>query len=800
MAIRFEYGPPQSALGALAYQAGAAEAADRRRREIEQMQMQAAQMRQQQQQNALNRQFDAWKTQYSHHSALDKMQKDFKWREEQSEIGRDHEKRMFGLKNERGDFEWERQAEEMRERQELAWEEQRRQSEENDDRMRERALHEAKIRRDETEINRLQKEKDSSFQRKYARLDPSVQAEVDKHKDKINRMQTDKRIKPPHLNGQQISEIDDHIKREEAEIEKLFQDKKNWKNNEHMPNRRWKRGITLYQNDEHGTPRMLGQDPSATYESAKRAMNITGVKRQDEEGRTYVLDAEMEWDPKLNQAVWKPVRNYPEGKTSKERSESLRDRAKARKSAYDDLFVKPDDLTPAGTLSPLGVAMARQFNIPVGEGNVIAPDQYNTFVEKYLSHTGYSAPEDDDQAALGGQGRPFSYESTPVVGEWATGDDPVQGAAARAEEGNATGQDAMVLDAQLQQQKELDDRVSRDAEDMRGVYKHDDPDRPDYFNLGAELTPEGYKMDDPLIDESERQRRQKAYSEALTRQGRGRETGPFSHIEPGAYEARHDPDVTKRPKGWPVNRTPEVGAEALEKVLGKVEESTAGKALDTSSKKTRSSLAALSRAVRETSGKGPSVGVRSNKKDPKSKYQKDRAAAKRKKTYEVMKKGTPGERVPMPKVYSSISGRYDPVGPKNITRANRDEYNKFQKELRNYTHRLLNNKDASKDAKIRLDRIATDLPKMSDAELADEIRVLKVLGRSANIKDPSFFDKNPVWKDFVSGKQTNLDKVLGRFGITMTPQGRPKWTAKSARHSGLAVFRELHESLKKAGF
>ena len=78
MPISFDYGPPPSALGALSYQAGAGQEAIRRRSEIEAMQMQAAKMRQQQQQAALDRQFNSWKTQYSHHSSLDKMQRDFK--------------------------------------------------------------------------------------------------------------------------------------------------------------------------------------------------------------------------------------------------------------------------------------------------------------------------------------------------------------------------------------------------------------------------------------------------------------------------------------------------------------------------------------------------------------------------------------------------------------------------------------------------------------------------------------------------------------------------------------------------
>ena len=125
MAISFEYGPPPSALGALSYQAGAGQEAIRRRREIEEMQMQAAKMRQQQQQAALDRQFSAWKTQYNHHSALDKMQRDFKWREGQAEQGRDHAKEMFDQETARRESEWDKKSVFDTTMQELEWEERR---------------------------------------------------------------------------------------------------------------------------------------------------------------------------------------------------------------------------------------------------------------------------------------------------------------------------------------------------------------------------------------------------------------------------------------------------------------------------------------------------------------------------------------------------------------------------------------------------------------------------------------------------------------------------------------------------
>ena len=100
MAIRFEYGPPPSALGSLAYQSGVQQAQDRRRRELEALQVQAAQMRQQRQQAALNRQFDAWRTQYGHHSSMARAKEEFKWRDQSQQRQFAENKKMFELDQE----------------------------------------------------------------------------------------------------------------------------------------------------------------------------------------------------------------------------------------------------------------------------------------------------------------------------------------------------------------------------------------------------------------------------------------------------------------------------------------------------------------------------------------------------------------------------------------------------------------------------------------------------------------------------------------------------------------------------
>ena len=807
MAIRFEYGPPPSALGSLAYQAGAAEAADRRRREIEQMQMQAAQMRQQQQQNALNRQFDSWKTQYSHHSALDKMQRDYKWREEQAEVGRGHEKEMFGMKNERGDFEWDRQAEEMRERQEDAWEEQRRQNDLRHDHDIARQEHQAQLSGDQKTLDRLAQRKQIREERKYQGRTPEGKKLIDNINADIDAMKKNQTIKPPHLDDEEIGELAGLIKQKEAEKKKIYEDKRYELKNDKQPNTQYVKGGMLWANDPNGIPQPIGPDPDMTREQARKVLNLEEGKKYrrppKDGGGEYTLELVYGWNERANRYMWSTKESDVEAVSPQQKLEDKRDRNKAFGAAYEKLFMKPDDtgLTPAGALTPMGAMFAREFGYPVGENNVLPREHHRSFMDKYMSNEGYPAPADDDQAALGG--RPFSVENTGelegIGGQpGLQGQAGIEGIAAKVNAGvKVNTQEAIMAEAQAQQQKVLDDRVSKEAKDMRGVFRGH---RHQGYQPTQPLTPEGYGLNDPHIDEPERQRRQKAFSEALTRQGherqrKGREDKPKHWPLPA--------DVVRNPvPGVRYDTTPNPLAEPLEKYLGVQEASLQPATLPVSG------LKALSKGARYVGKKAIETEKKASKATSKfmgtrgsrNVRERKQEESTRRETRKTMEKGTPGARIPIPKIPSAAAQKYVPV---SRTR-NKDEYEKFNKDLRGYTHRLLNNKDASKDAKIRLDRITTNLSKMSKTELADEIRVLKVLGRSANIKDPNFFDENPVWKDFVAGEKTTLDKLLG---ITMTPAGRPKWTGKDlkarAKYNPIVMkrmARELHESLKKAGF
>ena len=83
MPIEFHHDAPVAALATLAQQAGAVDASRKRRTEIEAMNMQMVKMQKQEQQQNLNRVFDAWRTQYSEASAMQKMKAEHQFRDVQ---------------------------------------------------------------------------------------------------------------------------------------------------------------------------------------------------------------------------------------------------------------------------------------------------------------------------------------------------------------------------------------------------------------------------------------------------------------------------------------------------------------------------------------------------------------------------------------------------------------------------------------------------------------------------------------------------------------------------------------------
>ena len=99
MPIEHKFGVPISALGQMAYAVGAGEAAKKRALEDRERRMQMMRMQQQQQEAARGRQFDAWKNQYQHGSAMQRMQADHEWRDDFQNRGQEHERVMFCERN-----------------------------------------------------------------------------------------------------------------------------------------------------------------------------------------------------------------------------------------------------------------------------------------------------------------------------------------------------------------------------------------------------------------------------------------------------------------------------------------------------------------------------------------------------------------------------------------------------------------------------------------------------------------------------------------------------------------------------
>jgi hypothetical protein len=143
-------------------------------------------------------------------------------------------------------------------------------------------------------------------------------------------------------------------------------------------------------------------------------------------------------------------------------------------------------------------------------------------------------------------------------------------------------------------------------------------------------------------------------------------------------------------------------------------------------------------------------------------------------TYEDLKEGTVGAKIETP-VSRTADQAHAPNRPISKTR-DREEYNKFHKELRNYAHRLKNNKDASADMKKRLDRIKSRGKNITERELEDELQVMKVVGRVTGASK-----KSAAWKSFVSKDQWWFDKA---FGTGIYPAG------KRSRVTAAKVFKK----------
>lgn len=762
MAIRFEYGPPPSALGALAYQAGAAEAADKRRREIEQMQMQAAQMRQQQQQNALNRQFDSWKTQYSHHSSLDKMQRDYKWREEQAEQNRALEKEKFGLQNERKDLEWDRSTVDRREMFKLEAAENNRRDIQDQQQWLEQEQKKAETAQDVARVQKLSDKSKLLEARQWKAITPEAQREVMEIDRKIEAVQASEQFMPQPLEDQRdpskVSERQQKVQNLQKKRQAILADPKK------------QRKDLTQEGGEEITPltistRVNGKleerpNPMATAQDAERKYGVTDEVFYDMKTNRPYKNKVVRDDNPSSKTGWKVIQAGTGGKSAEEKQQDVVTRDEAINDAYKNLLTEDD--FGAQVLTARGRAVAKsQGRDPdkINESKNFDPvitEHVNTMYKPEKA-----GPDPGEGAALD-RGGPFSTTGgQPVVGGQPTatttattgtglgGGPAVEAAVQATEAGKADPQTAAVLAAAVAEEEK---QVNEMAEGLRKDFSQD------FTGSGAGTT-SLRDLHDPNITEEERRRRQKVYSERLQERGRERT---------GKGRPAHWPvptDVRRNPvPGVHYGTTPDPLAKPVEAVTGRVVETPIigekvnpwqmlyGKK-DSLRSKIVKSVGDVRRAVKETSvGKDAAPYKRTGADQPEVEARKKREAETKDifKLYSAKKEAKKflGKRISMPKGKYLGSGRY-----RTLSKKAKEEFNG---DLRKHTRRLVNNKDASKDTEMRLDRIMGKQPTgkggvgITREGLKDEIRVIKMVGRASDASKPFFLTRNKVWKDFLS--------------------------------------------------
>ena len=167
------------------------------------------------------------------------------------------------------------------------------------------------------------------------------------------------------------------------------------------------------------------------------------------------------------------------------------------------------------------------------------------------------------------------------------------------------------------------------------------------------------------------------------------------------------------------------------------------------------------KTVAEAAGKATSKASRPERvieeaAEKKEKYGAKKASdekqtASEKALYKGMMKGPPGLKVQVPKAHSKLMLRDQTVSKVH----GREKYEKFSKELRNYAHRLKNNKDASTDMKKRLEHIRARGKNVTARELEDELRVMKVVGRVTGASK-----RSAAWKSFLTTDRVTGAKIL----------------------------------------
>ena len=754
MPIEYKFGVPISALGRMAYAVGAGEAARKREQEDRERQMQMMRMQQQQMEAERNRQFDVWRNQYQHGSAMQRMQADHEWRDNFQHRGQEHERAMF---SERADAKLEYDTEMNK----IRHDQDQRMAMLNHANSMEKQADYAMRQENNQEADYWRRKKGTyeTRMRDSLNLEKGRPAwdEFNAQKMKIRAKKTlseeEKKTQISQIEQQQYAlTLDDAMKKKGLGELGGFEDRGSI------------RVFNMGDGEYKYTPR-----PGFTMEQYERDHPFKSRIRYDSKNNVYEKSGLVLVDGKFEETWSFDHRGEP---TPEERVKRSNEDWKTRTDLMEKYFEAPDlDEGRDWTLKPAGRAALEASGIHGGsEKSGFVPARkgdrdalINHAMEKLLGRQGDSGQAGPGSNEGAGVGRPFSVEGDiSNIGEQRQADVLAPQPGAAPVERAAAGERAA---AQAPVQAVAEEEVEAVARGLAKDFAGSGQEGQAQFGLHASSIIGGtadFPQHFPLSEE-DRQKRQLAYHQALTQQGqwprRGARAQTMAGV-PGVEPAYAPAEGTSLfgpggSIGGPAREAMEhfhrTGGELVAGTERMVEQGMAmGK------EKIAKPLGELGslpdRVVEEAAGKKERYGAK--------KASDEKQAASEKALYKGMMKGTPGLKVQVPKAYSRLTLRDQTVSKVH----GREKYEKFSKELRNYAHRLKNNKDASADMKKRLDRIRARGKDITERELEDELRVMKMVGRVTGATK-----KSAAWKSFVYKDQWWFDKA---FGTGVYPAGK----------------------------
>ena len=758
MVIRFEHQPYIGAMGALAYQTGAREAARKREKEERERQMQLLRMRQQQQQAAMDRSYGAWKTRYQHVSGVQQAAADYQWRDHFAAANRDHDRNMAKISDE---SRWQHDTELLK----LREAGEQRMSRFNHIQGMEKQADLLDRQGNNEGARRARTEGDNHRQMLFNGIKPEKRAGWIAYSDTIDKIRInpklDEKTKADQIADQRRQQLDygmrqdnqrpNHWESGGSTIEGAFRlfnnngeiiryqndgatvaqykeqigwEEKKWDDTEG----RKENFVDLRQHPEtrelffnHGE-RIIGRN--ATQESERTLMLS---EKQNQRAKIYFRSVEVP-DVDAQPALSARGAAYPKKRVFV--LESAGDNAATK--LWGSISAEEFDVNnPAHRHDLVRASVERDYPDPYAAVEAAGADQQQPSY-KWWPGSGrqeqQAAPPPGQQGPEGPQRSPGPVTQTSAAPTGSDLGQDVAGHVASRDPSSVAGQlgaevsgrqptPAQAAQANLLA-REVDDKVAKQAQEFKHLFKP------------------GWHKDIEARREAEKEASMRA--------------GTFKGASPAGLSGV-TPVKTSPIPGSP--GAPEMAQSVIRRLGGDVA-LEAGEEVRKVGKQTLQKLVAGAKKVRK-----PFVPLADLPGKQVERTLKKKFEGQDKQTKRIMMAGEPGERIHTP-VAKRRLGKWLPI----TKTSDPERYNKFHKELRNYAHRLVNNGDAAKDVKIRLDRLKSRADKVTREELADELQVLKVLVRASGVGK-----KRGRWKDFLYKEEAGIDKVLN--WMTTKPRG-----------------------------